>query len=44
MPLFEGEEFRRFIAMADWVAVNDYEWALLQERTGWSAADCHAGT
>jgi adenosine kinase len=21
------------------VAVNDYEWALLQERTGWSAAE-----
>ena len=39
MPLFAGEDFRRFISMADWVAVNDYEWALLQERTGWSAAD-----
>jgi adenosine kinase len=39
MPLFAGEDFRRFIGMADWVAVNDYEWALLQERTGWSAAD-----
>jgi adenosine kinase len=40
MPLFEGEDFRRFISIADWLAVNDYEWALLQERTGWSAADC----
>jgi adenosine kinase len=39
MPLFEGEDFRKFIEMADWVAVNDYEWALLQERTGWQAAD-----
>ncbi len=39
MPLFAGEDFRHFIAMADWVAVNDYEWALLQERTGWTAAD-----
>jgi adenosine kinase len=39
MPLFSGEDFRRFITMADWVAVNDYEWALLQERTGWGAAD-----
>jgi adenosine kinase len=37
MPLFSGEDFKRFIAMADWVAVNSYEWALLQERTGWSA-------
>jgi adenosine kinase len=39
MPLFAGEDFRQFIEMADWVAVNDYEWALLQERTGWSASD-----
>lgn len=39
MPLFSGEDFKRFIAMADWVAVNDYEWALLQERTGWNVAD-----
>jgi adenosine kinase len=40
MPLFEGADFRRFISISDWLAVNDYEWALLQERTGWSAADC----
>jgi adenosine kinase len=39
MPLFSGDDFRNFISMADWVAVNDYEWHLLQERTGWSAAD-----
>jgi adenosine kinase len=39
MPLFEGEDFKRFITISDWLAVNDYEWALLQERTGWSAAD-----
>jgi adenosine kinase len=40
MPLFQGDDFRRFISIADWLAVNDYEWHLLQERTGWSAADC----
>jgi adenosine kinase len=40
MPLFEGEDFRRFISIADWLAVNDYEWHLLRERTGWSEADC----
>jgi len=39
MPLFDGADFRQFIEMADWVAVNDYEWALLQERTGWQASD-----
>jgi adenosine kinase len=42
MPLFTGEDFKRFITMADWVAVNDYEWALLQERTGWNAAEIAA--
>jgi adenosine kinase len=40
MPLFQGDDFRRFITIADWLAVNDYEWHLLQERTGWTAADC----
>jgi adenosine kinase len=37
MPLFNGEEFRRFIDLAQYVCVNDYESALLTERTGWSA-------
>ena len=36
MPLFNGEELRRFIELADYVTVNDYESNLLQERTGWS--------
>jgi adenosine kinase len=39
MPLFNGEEFRAFIELADFVTVNDYESNLLQERTGWDAAE-----
>jgi len=39
MPLFAGDDFKRFISISDWLALNDYEWALLQERTGWSATD-----
>ncbi|MGN6513714.1 MAG: carbohydrate kinase family protein [Lysobacteraceae bacterium] len=39
MPLFDGEEFRHFIELADYVVVNDYESNLLQERTGWTAED-----
>lgn len=39
MPLFDGAEFRAFIEQADYVTVNSYEASLLQERTGWSAAD-----
>ena len=35
MPLFNGEDLRNFIELADYVTVNDYESNLLQERTGW---------
>jgi adenosine kinase len=38
MPLFSGEELRAFIAQASWVALNDYEWQLMQQRTGLDAA------
>ena len=37
LPMFDGEELKCFIDQANWVAVNDYEGQLLQERTGWSA-------
>jgi adenosine kinase len=36
LPMFGGEELRAFIQRAAWVAVNDYEWHLLSERTGFS--------
>ena len=39
LPMFGGEELRRFIDQADWVAVNDYEGKMLCERTGWSLAE-----
>jgi len=39
LPMFGGEELRRFITQARWVTVNDYEWQLLQQRTGWSARE-----
>lgn len=34
LPMFSGEELLAFIEQATWVAVNDYESQLLQERTG----------
>ncbi|MDN5872434.1 MAG: carbohydrate kinase family protein [Nitrococcus sp.] len=34
MPMFDGDELSRFVDQATWVAVNDYEAQLLQERTG----------
>ena len=36
MPMFDGEDLQRFIKQATWVTVNDYEWQLMQERTGLS--------
>jgi len=38
ITLFNGEEFRNLIEEARWVVVNDYEYQLLQERTGWNGA------
>ena len=34
LPMFSGEELQRFVALARWVAVNDYEAAMLCERMG----------
>ena len=34
MPMFNREELLAFIDQATWITVNDYEWQLLQERTG----------
>ena len=28
-----------FVEQANWVAVNDYEWQLLQQKTGWTVRD-----
>jgi adenosine kinase len=39
LPMFGPEELAVFIDQATWVAVNDYEWELLQQKTGLTAAD-----
>lgn len=39
LVLFDGEEIKSFIAQARWVAVNDYEWSLLEDRTGLKPED-----
>lgn len=38
LPMFGGEDLERFVAQATWVTVNDYEWQLVQQKTGWTAA------
>ena len=42
MPMFGAEELKTFIRQARWVAVNDYEWGLLQQKTGFSVSDVTA--
>ena len=34
LPMFDGDELKRFVAQARWVAVNDYEARMLCDRTG----------
>jgi adenosine kinase len=39
LPMFGGEDLKRFISQARWVTVNDYEWQLVQQKTGWGVRD-----
>ena len=39
LPRFDGEQLKKLIDMATWVAVNDYEGKMLCERTGLSFDD-----
>jgi adenosine kinase len=43
LPMFNGEELKRFVSQASWVAVNDYEGKMLAERTGKSLAELSRG-
>ena len=36
MPMFDDQDLDRFLEQATWVTVNDYEWQLLQDRTGYT--------
>ena len=39
LPMFGKEDLERFVSQATWVAVNEYEWQMLQQKTGWSIQD-----
>jgi adenosine kinase len=39
LPMFSGDDLEHFLSQATWVALNDYEWQLVQQKTGWSAHD-----
>lgn len=42
IPMFDGNDLKTFVEQASWVTLNDYEWQLLQDRTGFSVADMTA--
>jgi adenosine kinase len=39
LPMFGRDELDLFMSQASWVTVNDYEWQLMQQKTGWSERD-----
>jgi len=39
LPMFNGEELLRFVELADWAALNDYEARMLSDRTGLGYAE-----
>ena len=44
LPMFDGDDLKQFIELATWVTVNDYEWQLMKDRTGYTPADVAALT
>jgi adenosine kinase len=42
LPMFQGDDLKRFIEQCTWVTVNDYEWQLMKDRTDWEVADVTA--
>jgi adenosine kinase len=39
LPMFNGDDLRAMVGQASWVTVNEYEWQMLRQRTGWSSED-----
>jgi len=39
MPMFGAAELKVFLDQATWVTLNDYEWELMQQKTGMAVSD-----
>lgn len=39
LPMFSGDDLKAFIKQATWMALNEYEWQLVQDKTKLSAAE-----
>ena len=44
LPMFDGDDLKKFVNECTYVTVNDYEWQLLKDRTGWDVQDVTAQT
>jgi adenosine kinase len=36
LPMFGAEDLERFVSQATWVTLNEYEWQMVEQRTGWT--------
>ncbi|HSY08140.1 MAG TPA: carbohydrate kinase family protein [Steroidobacteraceae bacterium] len=39
LPMFDAADLGRFISQASWVALNDYEWQMMRQKTGWGVRE-----
>jgi adenosine kinase len=37
LPMFGAEDLERFVSQATWVTLNEYEWQMVEQKTGWTA-------
>jgi adenosine kinase len=37
LPMFGAEDLERFVSQAAWVTLNEYEWQMVEQKTGWTA-------
>jgi adenosine kinase len=36
LPMFGAEDLERFVSQAAWVTLNEYEWQMVEQKTGWT--------
>jgi adenosine kinase len=37
LPMFGAGDLERFVSQAAWVTLNEYEWQMVEQKTGWTA-------
>jgi adenosine kinase len=37
LSMFGAEDLERFVSQAAWVTLNEYEWQMVEQKTGWTA-------